>query len=149
MPVYLKYLRWVIAALTLITFIVPAVGCVMLYAEGNESVFTREAAVTVLKPFWYLAAADAILIIAAGILGRRYPEKEKIWRMTAADRARFMKKRGCETMSDSERKTGIGSVRILICAAAALLIVLGIFNGGARDVLVKAINICTECIGLG
>lgn len=27
-------------------------------------------------------------------------------------------------------------------------IVLGIFNGGYKDVLVKAINICTECVGL-
>ena len=33
--------------------------------------------------------------------------------------------------------------------AAAALIVCGIANGGMRDVLVKAINICTECIGLG
>lgn len=37
---------------------------------------------------------------------------------------------------------------IVLCAAAAFL-ALGILNGGARDVLFKAINICTECIGLG
>ena len=29
------------------------------------------------------------------------------------------------------------------------LVVLGILNGGARDVLAKAIRICSECIGLG
>ena len=40
-------------------------------------------------------------------------------------------------------------VRIALYAAAAVLIVLGIRNGGMRDVLIKAINICTECIGLG
>ena len=28
-------------------------------------------------------------------------------------------------------------------------LLLGIFNGGAEDVLGKAIRICTECIGLG
>ena len=32
---------------------------------------------------------------------------------------------------------------------AAVLIVLGVLNGGLRDVLVKAANICTECVGLG
>ena len=32
---------------------------------------------------------------------------------------------------------------------AITLIVIGIANGGAEDVLQKAINICTECIGLG
>ena len=36
-----------------------------------------------------------------------------------------------------------------IIATAAALIIFGIINGGARDVLIKAINICTECIGLG
>ena len=29
------------------------------------------------------------------------------------------------------------------------LIVLGVLNGGLRDVFVKAANLCTECIGLG
>lgn len=40
-------------------------------------------------------------------------------------------------------------LRGAIIALAVLLIVLGIANGGLWDVLVKAINICTECIGLG
>ena len=40
-------------------------------------------------------------------------------------------------------------VYALIYLLAALLIALGVGNGGLRDVLVKAINICTECIGLG
>lgn len=40
-------------------------------------------------------------------------------------------------------------VRIVLYALAVLFIVLGVMNGGLRDVLVKAINICTECIGLG
>ena len=29
------------------------------------------------------------------------------------------------------------------------LVVLGILNGGMRDVFVKAVRICSECIGLG
>lgn len=41
------------------------------------------------------------------------------------------------------------AVRLVILGAAILLIVLGIFNGGMRDTLGKAIKICTECIGLG
>ena len=40
-------------------------------------------------------------------------------------------------------------LRIGLFAAAAVLIVLGVLNGGLRDVLVKAVNLCTECIGLG
>jgi len=37
---------------------------------------------------------------------------------------------------------------VLIIAAVAF-IVLGVFNQSARDVLYKAITICTECVGLG
>ena len=41
------------------------------------------------------------------------------------------------------------AVRAALLAAAAALIVPGIINGGLYDVFVKAVNICTECIGLG
>lgn len=40
-------------------------------------------------------------------------------------------------------------VRGIIFVIAVTFIALGIHNGGAKDVLIKAINICTECIGLG
>lgn len=40
-------------------------------------------------------------------------------------------------------------LRAALLAFALVLIVLGVLNGGLRDVFVKAANICTECIGLG
>lgn len=40
-------------------------------------------------------------------------------------------------------------IRLVVITLALVLIILGIFNGGAADVLKKAIIICTECIGLG
>ena len=43
----------------------------------------------------------------------------------------------------------ISQIRLVILVLAFVLIVLGICNGGADDVLKKAIAICTECIGLG
>lgn len=36
-----------------------------------------------------------------------------------------------------------------ILAAALFLLVFGFLTGGTSDVLTKAINICTECVGLG
>ena len=41
------------------------------------------------------------------------------------------------------------AVRGAVLAAAVALIAAGVANGGMHDVFVKAINICTECIGLG
>ncbi len=40
-------------------------------------------------------------------------------------------------------------LRIAFIGCGVLFIILGIFNGGVSDVLVKAVNICAECIGLG
>lgn len=39
--------------------------------------------------------------------------------------------------------------RNAIIIAAVIFIVAGLINGGTIAVLAKAINICTECIGLG
>lgn len=39
--------------------------------------------------------------------------------------------------------------RCVVIIAAVVFIVLGITNGGMSDVWGKAVNICTECIGLG
>ncbi len=48
---------------------------------------------------------------------------------------------------DSQQKLRI--VRSLLLAVGIAFVVIGAFNGGAADVLGKAIRICTECIGLG
>ena len=51
-----------------------------------------------------------------------------------------------EIVSEEKR---LSPYRNAILAAAIILIVYGLLNGGTIDVLTKAINICTECIGLG
>ena len=50
-----------------------------------------------------------------------------------------------------ENKSVLLGVRCALFVLAAVFLVLGALpaNGGAHSVLVKAINICTECIGLG
>ena len=37
----------------------------------------------------------------------------------------------------------------VLAVIGVLLVVLGILNGGAADVLAKAVKICSECIGIG
>lgn len=51
--------------------------------------------------------------------------------------------------AEAARRLPVNFLRAALLAAGAVFIALGIANGGMRDVLVKAINICTECIGLG
>lgn len=44
---------------------------------------------------------------------------------------------------------GIAAGRWALLGAALALLVYGFFAGGTADVLTKAVNICTECVGLG
>lgn len=43
----------------------------------------------------------------------------------------------------------ITCLRLALLLIAVALIVLGVFRGGADDMLAKAVRICGECIGLG
>jgi len=53
-----------------------------------------------------------------------------------------------EEASQRERNTIASARSLLLCIGAAALI-YGLLSGGTADVLTKAINICTECVGLG
>ena len=55
----------------------------------------------------------------------------------------------CSACKRRKERYAIISARIIVAVIALIFIVLGIANGGMEDVLSKAINICTECIGLG
>ncbi len=48
-----------------------------------------------------------------------------------------------------ESERGIWISRGVVALVGVAFVIIGIADGGATDVLVKAINICTECIGLG
>ncbi len=48
-----------------------------------------------------------------------------------------------------DKPSTVWTVRGSILTLAVVFIVLGVLNGGMRDVFGKAVRICTECIGLG
>ena len=52
-----------------------------------------------------------------------------------------------KTSATTDNKTKI--TRLVILGVAIAVLILGFAFGGYADVLTKAVNICTECIGLG
>ncbi len=60
------------------------------------------------------------------------------------------KKQGIRSETRAAARPGSAkALQIVLILAAVGFIIAGVLNGSARDVLYKAINICTECVGLG
>ncbi len=144
-----KTLGWLIVALAFILCVGLAVGGVILYVRGTaavqagtaESVFTREQAAGLLRLFLIPALLLIVLLIAAALAGVKTAQN------VSADRKLSTSLSPVESFCAHR---GLSEKRVwLILILAAGLIAAGILNGGLKDVLIKAINICTECIGLG
>ena len=46
-------------------------------------------------------------------------------------------------------KDRMAVIRVAVIAVAIICLIYGFCTGGTADVLTKAVNICTECVGLG
>ena len=132
------------AVVCVLLAVLLAAGAVCICRDGLarraedplESVYTPEKAAGVLAAAVPLVIAFLVLLGIGLALGVKDPK---------ADRP---------AGPAGPVKPGAGQKhrRILqaaVVVAAAVLIIAGILNGSAGDVLIKAIHICTECIGLG
>ena len=122
--------------------------CILLWARGNAA-GNRDAAGQLLSPVISREKIAAMLRVSTPLL---------IGFLIAAllgcllNTLQPASKTALRSTGPMIPKSGVPAqrvIRIILFAAAILLIVLGIINGGMRDVLIKAIMICTECIGLG
>ena len=146
MAKYLTILRRIIAAATILVTFILCFGCINLYCSGqsNENlvngvylspVFTREIVTGQLLHLAPLLVLYGLLIaigLVAQVLSRNTEEPRPI--------PCFIHHH------DIPHKE---KWRLILFLLSLLFMLLGVINGGARDVLIKAINICTECIGLG
>ncbi len=121
-----------------------AAGAVGIYVEGTarvaenprESIYTAERAAEKLAPAVPLLIAAAALAVLGTALGVKDPKAGKP-----------AKAQGPVTPKAEMKHAGV--IRAAVVVAAAAFILAGVLNGSARDVLIKAIHICTECVGLG
>jgi hypothetical protein len=57
--------------------------------------------------------------------------------------------KGASVKNISGRRAAVFIAPFAICAVGAAFIVMGVSRGEAATVLMKAIRICLECIGIG
>ena len=138
-----KILPILLAVCCIALAVILAAGAIVLYVDGAarrtenplESIYTAaktgQAMKAALPVFMVLLCALAVSIVS-GVKPKTGKASKNVVRMKP----------------QAEPKH-VNTLRAVVVIAAVLLIIAGILNGGALDVLVKAINICTECVGLG
>ncbi len=153
---FLRIMRWLTALGTLLILALFAWQCIDIYISGNSpsnldvngvhilNVYRMEDVTGRLKSLTIPLVLYAVLLIACCVFEHCVPQRLADFRrlQPAVKQASFKGQIG-------EKQGHINIIRSVLCALAILFIVLGVMNGGWYDVLVKAINICTECIGLG
>jgi len=144
----LKIMQWIFTIATVGIVLLLCWQCLDIYLTGNRPeninagvylspVFSAQIVserLSMVSPFLIIYGVLAVVTVIAH-LGWGKPQ-----RVTG-------KIRPCPPREQMGKS--LGAVRITILCLGVLFIILGVMNGGSRDVLVKAINICTECIGLG
>lgn len=144
----LKILQWILTAATVGIVLLLCWQCLDIYLTGNHP---ENFSTGVYHSPVYSAqiVSDQLLLVMPllvvyGILALLTAMVQLFWGKSPHPTGKI---RPCPP----RRQTGkvFTIVRITILCLGILFIILGVMNGGSRDVLIKASNICTECIGLG
>ncbi len=133
---------WRIVSLSLLAVAALASVLIFVFAQYGENINAAVGRATlILLPVLCVAGAVGYLF--------DYRQEASYKTETAALRAAARGNRGQKPAVAKESRARLWAVRGAVLGLGILFVLLGIFNGGMQDVLVKAVNICTECIGLG
>lgn len=113
----------------------------LFYGMDPANFHQTEINTSMIRAMWVLApcsiAALAWGLWSEGKKARSVAAEIELWKQAPA---------GSVSM---EVKARTGLIPWVILFAALALLILGACTGGTQDVLTKAVNICTECVGLG
>lgn len=134
-------LKWVLVALSSLAFLV--------YALNGSNFDTKEINASVISAMWVMLPCLAVMFVAslvAEILsGKSFQREAKL----ISDLPSKAKADASAEIAKCKGDRKLVIIRCVILLIAVGLLIFGFATGGFADVLTKAVNICTECIGLG
>ena len=154
-----RILLYINSALYGLWAILTAGSAISIYCEGaayqaqghpEAWIFTREKAVEAFGTFVPVLALAVVVTLICVVKGVRDDRQDKP--VAAPDLISIYKtERAVErdVQVEAAKAKNLHAVKVAVLIAAVIFIVAGIFNGSMEDMLIKAINICTECVGLG
>lgn len=138
----LAWIGWAVFALCMVPILIYIMNPAHFPEADLEGMFF-----SLLRVFLPWTAVGLGALAVTSIL-----REKSILRQTEAAQAQLKAEKAAGIVAapqsaDMPKKTILPQAIIIV--VAVILIIAGVFNGSARDVLYKAITICTECVGLG
>lgn len=132
---------------TLIRAIIICISvCVFLLYALNGNNYAADINASVIKAMWVLIPC-AVIPFAYSVFTAYHNEKSIKKEIELMKKAPA--KENAEVCDAKSNEKMVNVVRYALLIIGSGIMIYGYFAGGTADVLTKAINICTECIGLG
>lgn len=122
-------------------------GAFLIYALNGNNFHQSDINASMIKAMWILLPC-VIVPFAFSVFAHYYSislTKKQIEILKTLPK----KEKATDTAEIKSNNKKILITKIVIAAVAVGVLIFGALTGGFTDVLTKAINICTECIGLG
>ena len=154
-----KIMLYINSALYSLWAILTAGSAISIYLKGaayqaqghpEAWIFTREKAMEAFgtfAPVLALAVAMTLICVIKGIRDDSQDKPVADPDLISIYKAERETERDVQTEAAKAKKLQVVKITLLI--AAVIFVIAGIRNGSMEDTLIKAINICTECVGLG
>lgn len=137
--------------ITALQAVAVSVACLvfLIYALNGEHYDNSDINGSVINAMWVLLPC-LVVIFAVSVLAEIFRSKSFRREIEQVKKLPSVKSNSAENISGKNK----GDIKISVIRCAILLLSIGILiygfaTGGVYDVLTKAVNICTECIGLG
>ena len=154
-----KLLLYIQSALCVLWVFLMAAAAIHIYTEGiayqaqghpEAWIYTREKAAAAFGRYLPVLLLAVISNIACVIMGARDEDQDKPVadpELISIDKKEREEAAGAGNVKQDTDKLRIARIAVLV--VAVVFVIAGIMNGSMEDMLIKAVNICTECVGLG
>lgn len=121
----------------------------LVYALNGEHYDNSQINSSVINAMWVLLPCLCVMF-AASVIAEIYREKSFKQECELISKLPSAKSANAQNTSETNKcNKKILIIRCAVLVAGIGILIYGFLSGGVADVLTKAVNICTECIGLG
>ena len=153
-----KMLLYAQAAFCVLWAVLMAAAAVRIYSEGiayqaqghpEAWIYTREKAAAAIGRYLPLLLLAVITNIACVITGARDEGNDRPVADPALINLYKKEREDASAAAGPADPRRLRLIRAAVLIIAVLFVIAGVLNGSMEDMFIKAVNICSECIGLG